>query len=285
MKKIISLVLVVVLCMTAFVGCKGSDDKGGISGDITLSGSSALKPLADLAAEKFMDANMDALITINAGGSGTGLKDVSAGSVDIGNSDVFAEDKLEPSQAEELVDHKVCTVVMGPVINKDLGVESVTTEQLIDIFTLKITNWSEVGGPDEEITLITRPESSGTRAIFNAEALKGTSEVKGAIENDNSGELVTTVSQTKGAIGYVALPYTIGAYADKVELLSIDGVKPSLENAYNGTYNVWGYEHMYTKGEAEGLAKAFIDYMMGDAFGAEIEKMGYGVTSKHTTTK
>ena len=168
---------------------------------------------------------------------------------------------------------------MAPVVNADLGVDDLTTDQLIDIFTGKITNWKEVGGPDEEILLVTRPSSSGTRALFKNWALNGEEEASNeALETDDSGTLLQTVEQNKGAIGYVALSYLVND--DTVKTVSIDGVAPTLENTYNGTYKVWGFEHMYTNGEGSDAAQAFINYMMGDEFGESIEAMGYGVSSK-----
>ena len=112
--------------------------------------------MAQNAADAFKELHPDVSITLNGGGSGTGLKQVSDGSVDIGNSDVEAETKLEADAAAELVDHKVCVVTMATIVNKEVGesVTSLTKDQLIDIFTGEITNWSEVGGPDEEIILI-----------------------------------------------------------------------------------------------------------------------------------
>ena len=168
---------------------------------------------------------------------------------------------------------------MAPVVNADLGVDDLTTDQLIDIFTGKITNWKEVGGPDEEILLVTRPSSSGTRALFKSWALNGEEEASNeALETDDSGTLLQTVEQNKGAIGYVALSYLVND--DTVKTVSIDGVAPTLENTYNGTYKVWGFEHMYTNGEGSDAAQAFINYMMGDEFGESIEAMGYGVSSR-----
>ena len=168
---------------------------------------------------------------------------------------------------------------MAPVVNADLGVDDLTTDQLIDIFTGKITNWKEVGGPDEEILLVTRPSSSGTRALFKNWALNGEEEASNeALETDDSGTLLQTVEQNKGAIGYVALSYLVND--DTVKTVSIDGVAPTLENTYNGTYKVWGFEHMYTNGEGSDAAQAFINYMMGDEFGESIEAMGYGVSSR-----
>ncbi len=250
-----------------------------VSGEVTAAGSSALLPLAQAAAEKFMDINPDCVVTVNGGGSGEGLKQVADGAIDIGNSDVYAEEKLDASAAAGLVDHEVCVITMAPVVNADLGVTDLTTEQLTDIFTGKITNWKEVGGPDEEILLVTRPSSSGTRALFKNWAIGGAEEASNeALETDDSGTLLQTVQQNTGAIGYVALSYLVDNTS--VATVSIDGVEPSLENTYNGTYKVWGFEHMYTNGDGSEQAQAFINYMMGDEFGTEIEAMGYGVSSK-----
>ena len=96
--------------------------------------------------------------------------------------------------------------------------------QLISIFTGKTTNWKEVGGPDEDIVLVTRPESSGTRATFQKYALDGNEEASNAsMETDDSGVLLTNVKDTKGAIGYVALSYLTGDAG--VETVAIDGVE------------------------------------------------------------
>lgn len=287
-KRLTAILIAGVMTMS-FVACGNSDtnaDSSGASGTITGSGSSALLPLAQDAAEAFKEKNPDVSITLNAGGSGTGLKQVSDGTVDIGNSDVAAEEKLEPDKAAELVDHKVCVVTMAPVINHDLAadIKSLTKQQLIDIFTGKVTNWKEVGGPDEEILLITRPETSGTRALFQEYALDGNEEAtNSSLETDDSGTLIQSVADNKGAIGYVALSYLTNN--DKVSTVAIDGVEPSLENIYNGTYPVWGYEHMYTKGEAKGAVKAYIDYIMSDEYSAKLEEQGYGVTSKMTVER
>lgn len=271
----------------ALTGCGGNDaGESGSSGKVTVSGSSALLPLAKDAAQKFKAKNDQVSITLNAGGSGAGLKQVSEGSVDIGNSDVFAKEKLPEAKAAELVDHKVAVTVMAPVVSKEIGtnVKSLTKAQLQDIFTGKVTNWKDVGGPDEAVVLITRPSTSGTRALFTKYALDGKEELSNkSMETDDSGTLVQTVSQTKGAIGYVALSYLMNN--NTVTPLAIDGVEPTLDNVYNGKYPVWGYEHMYTKGEAAGAVKAFIDFIMSKDYSADIEKQGYGVASKMKVTR
>lgn len=285
-------ILAGVLALATLAGCGGTSSdtttdkteaekasEDSLSGTVTASGSSALLPLAQAAADKFMESNPDLVITVNGGGSGEGLKQVADGSVDIGNSDVSAEEKLDADVAKTLTDHEVAIVAMAPVVNKDLGITSLTTDQLVSIFTGKVTNWKDVGGPDEEILLVTRPSSSGTRATFKKWALNGEEEASNeALETDDSGTLVQTVSTNKGAIGYVALSYLVNT--TDVQAVAIDGVEPTLENAYSGEYKVWSYEHMYTNGEGSKEAQAFIEYMCGDEFASEVEKMGYGVVSK-----
>lgn len=287
LKKMMALALASTALIAA-AGCGGNSEpaKSGasgakVTGQVTSSGSSALLPLVKDAAAKFKSKNPEVSLTLNAGGSGTGLKQVAEGSVNIGNSDVPAEKKLPAEKAKGLVDHKVCTVTVAAIINKDIAdkVKSLTSQQLQDVFTAKVTNWKEVGGPDEPIVLVTRPTTSGTRALFTELALAGQEEASNkSLETDDSGTLIQSVAQTKGAIGYVALPYLVNN--KDVAALAIDGVAPTLENTYNGTYKVWGYEHMYTKGEPTGAVKAFLDYILSDEYGVEIEKQGYGVSSK-----
>ena len=288
-KKLVLVALSSAVLLTA-AGCGGSDTakKDGksatgskITGSVTVSGSSALLPLAKDAAAKFKVKNPEVSLTLNGGGSGTGLKQVAEGSVNIGNSDVEASKKLPADKAKGLVDHKVCVLTVAPIVHKDIGatVKSLTKAQLQDVFTAKITNWKDVGGPDQEIILVTRPSTSGTRALFTELALAGKEEASNkSLETDDSGTLLQSISQTKGAIGYIALSYLVNN--KDVVALGIDGVAPTLENTYNGTYPVWGYEHMYTKGEPTGAVKAFLDYVVSDEYGVEIEKQGYGVSSK-----
>ena len=275
--------------LVAAAGCGGGDQgaKSGaasgakVTGQVTASGSSALLPLVKDAAAKFKSKNPEVSLTLNAGGSGTGLKQVAEGSVNIGNSDVPAEKKLPAEKAKGLVDHKVCTMTVATIVNKDIAdkVKSLTSQQLQDVFTAKVTNWKDVGGPDEPIVLVTRPTTSGTRALFTELALAGKEEASNkSLETDDSGTLIQSVAQTNGAIGYVALPYLVNN--KDVAAVAIDGVEPTLENTYNGKYKVWGYEHMYTKGEPTGAVKAFLDYILSDTYGVEIEKQGYGVSSK-----
>ena len=262
---------------------EGTTKSAAVTGSVTAAGSSALLPLAQAAAETFMANNPDCSVTVNGGGSGEGLKQVSAATVDIGNSDVFAEQKLDASSAAALVDHEVCTVTMAAVVNASLNISNLTTQQLTDIFTAKVTNWKDVGGPDLDILLVTRPSSSGTRALFKTWAMNGAEEASNqALETDDSGTLLQTVAENQGAIGYVALSYLVNN--STVKALSLNNVAPTLENTYNGTYPVWGFEHMYTNGNGSAAAQAFINYMTGSDFSSKLEAMGYGVASKMSST-
>ncbi len=289
-KALTAMVMASVLAL-GLAGCGNSgsapaDSQQALKGTITSSGSSALLPLAKDAAAEFKKKHPDVSIVLNGGGSGTGLKQVSDGTVNIGNSDVPAESKLPKEKAAELVDHKVAIVTVAAVANKDVAkaVPNLSKEQLIDIFTGKVTNWKDVGGPDQNVVLVTRPSTSGTRALFSEFALDKNQEASNkSLETDDSGALIQSISNTPGAIGYVALPYLLNN--SSVAAISIDGVAPTLENSYNGSYKVWGFEHMYTKGEPNALQKAYLDFIMSDEYGKVLESKGYGVTSKVKTEK
>lgn len=247
-----------------------------LSGTILASGSTALQPLVELVAEEFMDANTGVDIQVQGGGSGTGLTQVSEKQVDIGNSDVFAEEKLKDADAEKakaLVDHQVAVVAIAAVTNPDAGVDGLTKQQLVDIFTGKVKNWNEVGGADQAIQIINRPGSSGTRATFESFALgTKTADQEGSIQEDSSGTVKKMIGETPGAIGYLALSYL----DDSVKTLNYDGVEPSVDNVISGKYPVWAYEHMYTNGEPEAHVKAFLDYFMTDEVQTgEVVELGY----------
>ncbi|MGG1941148.1 phosphate ABC transporter substrate-binding protein [Paenibacillus polymyxa] len=246
----------------------GTDNKAAaeLTGNILAVGSTALQPLVEQAGQKFMavDKYKGIAVQVQGGGSGTGLTQVSGGQADIGNSDVFAKEKLE-SGAEELVDHQVAVVAMSAVANPKVGVTDLKKDQLVQIFTGKITNWKEVGGADQKIVIVNRPSSSGTRATFEKYALgQKTEDLPGSIQEDSSGTVKKLIAETPGAIGYLALSYI----DNTVTALKYDGVEANVENVEQGKYPVWAYEHMYTKGEPKEHVKAFLDYILSD----EIQK-------------
>lgn len=226
--------------------------------EILAVGSTALQPLVEAAGESFSADNPNYTITVQGGGSGTGLSQVEAGAVTIGNSDVFADEK-DGVDASKLVDHKVAVVGMAPVVNKDAGVTDLSQQELIDIFTGKVKNWSELGGADQEISVINRASGSGTRATFEKWGLDGAETIQ-TQEQDSSGTVRKIVAETPGAISYLALSYL----DDSIQALSLDGVEATPENIADNKWPIWSYEHMYTNGEPDANVKAFLDYIMTD---------------------
>ncbi|PZD95832.1 phosphate-binding protein [Paenibacillus sambharensis] len=264
-------------------GNEGTDAAADLSGSYLATGSSALQPLVDQAAQMFMEKNSGVTIQVQGGGSGTGLAQVSEGQANIGNSDVFAEEKLDADKAAELKDHQVAVVAMAAVVNPEVTVDNLTKQQLVDIFTGTITNWSEVGGADQKIVIVNRPASSGTRATFEKYALGTKAEdLQGMIQEDSSGTVKKLVGETPGAIGYLALSYL----DDTVKTVKYEGVEATEENVANGTYPVWAYEHMYTKGEPDAALQAFLDYMVSDEVqNGVVVELGYIPVSKMQITR
>lgn len=239
----------------------GGSSSGAASNEnveILAVGSTALQPLVEAAGESFSADNPNYTITVQGGGSGTGLSQVEAGAVTIGNSDVFADEK-DGVDASKLVDHKVAVVGMAPVVNKDAGVTDLSQQELIDIFTGKVKNWSELGGADQEISVINRASGSGTRATFEKWGLDGAETIQ-TQEQDSSGTVRKIVAETPGAISYLALSYL----DDSIQALSLDGVEATPENIADNKWPIWSYEHMYTNGEPDANVKAFLDYIMTD---------------------
>ena len=240
-----------------------------VTGSITASGSTALQPLVDAAAKKYDAACSGATITVNGGGSGTGLTQVAAGGVQIGDSDVTAQSKLAtPQPADSLVDHIVARQGGIVVTNKDVtGVTNLTTQQEKDIWTGTDTNWNQVGGPDLPIVLIFRPASSGTRATFKKLVLGGATEATGGqtLTEDSNGTVTTAVSKTDGAVSVIGFAYYNDPAAKPVlNGLQLDGVDATVANMANSTYKLAADGHMYTNGApaAGSLTEAFLAYMM-----------------------
>ncbi len=277
----------VALAGLGLVGCGGSASsdaaaasdgasKAAVSGTVNCSGATSFQKLVESAAHKFEDKNPDVTIAITGGGSGQGLSDVKDGKAQIGRSDVFAEEKLDADAAAKLEDHTVCVVGMGPVVNSNVDVDNLTTEQLKGIFTGAITDWSEVGGTAGKIQVIERKAGSGTRATFEAAVLAGEKApdtFAPVAEEDSSGTVVDKIQQTEGAISYLAFSY----YDDtKFRALKVDGVEPTAENVCSGKFNIWAYEHMYTAKDVDDATKAFIDFMMSDDVqGKLVEEEGF----------
>ena len=234
--------------------------KYNVSGSITADGSSALQPLVK-AANAVFDTTNGTHNSINAGGSGKGLTDVNNGAVQIGMSDLFQSDK----NISGLTDHQVAVVAFTLVVSNDLKgkVSNLTTQQVQDIYSGKITNWSQIGGPNKLITVVNRPTNSGTRGTFEKYVLKSTNEVPGStLTQDNTGAVFQAVTSTPGSIGYVSTGFvTTADAANAPSPICIDGYKADAQDINSGKYQFWNVEHAYTKGPAAGTAKALLQYV------------------------
>jgi phosphate transport system substrate-binding protein len=265
---------VVALFLGVLTAC-GNASSSQEDGNLTVVGSSAMQPVIEEASKEFMAKNPGIQVTVQGGGSGQGLTAAMNDTADIGNSDVFAEEK-EKIDPQKMEDHKVFVVGMAPVVHKDVGVDQLTQQQLIDIFTGKVTNWKEVGGKDQKIVLVNRPESSGTRATFVKWALNDQKELRkdGGLEEESSGNVRKIVAETPGAIGYLAFSY----FDESIKPLKLDGVEPTNQNVYTNKWKVWAYQHMYTNknGKNKELEEAFINYILTpEVQKGLVTKLGY----------
>ena len=244
---IIAVSLAVALMMFAAVGCGESEDQPmepgdpTLSGTLNISGSTTVLPLAQEAAIMFMDENPDVTVNVQGGGSSVGISNVAEGVVEIGNA---SRGLKEEEENLGLVDHEIALDVITVIVHPDAPVDDLTADQVFGIFTGAITNWSEIGGPDEAINVVVRDEASGTREIFDEKALDKESPLAGAIETNSNGIMRQTVSSTPFSIGYISLGYL----DDSVKAVMYDGVEASAETAVDGTYLLSRYLHMFTAG-------------------------------------
>ncbi len=267
-------------------GCGGSTastaDKGSaaatatadLTGEITYDGASSFQALVEAAGEKFMEQYPDVIISGSGNGSGKGLTAVASGTVTIGNSDVFAETKLDESDAAKLVDHEVAVVGMGPVVSKNVTVDNLTLAQLKDIFSGTVTNWKEVGGDDATIVVLNRKAGSGTRATFEAAVFGNeANEFKGDAELDKSGDVQTQLASTDNAISYLDFSHFDDS---KFNAIKVEGVEPKSENVYDNSFPIWATEHMYCAKDADEATTAFLEYMLSDEVqGSLVEEQGF----------
>ena len=233
-KRLIAAVSVVIVASSLIIGCGSSDttmSKKVNDTTIAISGSTSVGPLVELEEEEFEANNQDVTIEINQTGSSSGIKDTISGTTEIGMS----SRELTDEESKNLKEVTIAVDGIGVVVNKNNPVKNLTLEQIKDIFTGKITNWSEVGGEDKEIVVVSREEGSGTRTAFQ-EILNYSTEdtVKNAIVNNSTGATKVMVEENDNAIGYMS----IGYIDDSIASVNVDGVEATADNVKSGEYKI-----------------------------------------------
>ena len=255
-----SLFILAVALGLPLAGCGGSASSTTTaapdsSAGLKIAGSTALLPLIKQASADFQAAHPDVKISVSGGGSRVGITQSAQGAIDIGDSDI------PPPGEPSLVDHAVAVVSFAVAVHPAAGVKNLTIAQIRDIFSGKMKNWKQAGGADQAITIVNRPHSSGTRAVFVQKIMGGIQPTESGLTQDSSGTVAAIVAQTPGAVSYVASGYVKPGQQTAV---AIGGAAMNDGNVKNGTYPFWSYEHMLTKGQAKGSAAAFIAFVTGD---------------------
>lgn len=225
-----------------------------LSGTVSTDGSTSMEKVIGALSEAFMEANSKVTVTYNPTGSGTGIQAVQEGRCDIGLSSRALKDEEKASGLQETV---LAYDGIAMIVNPANPVEDLTLEQIADIYTGKITNWSELGGSDSEIVLIGREAGSGTRSGFE-EIVEVKDLCQYRQELSSTGDVIATVAQNPGTIGYASL----ASIKDTVKAVKVGGVTPSEETVKDGTYAIQRPFVLVTK---EGVtlsetAQAFFNY-------------------------
>jgi len=243
-------------------------------------GSDTTLPLSQKEAESYMKANPSASVTVTGGGSGVGISALLSGTTEIAQSSrkIKFDEKQKLQEAGKTAKEVIIAWdALAIVIHPSNKVDKLTREQLEGIFTGKIKNWKELGGDDLKIVPYSRETSSGTYEFFKESVLKNKNYMNGIMSMPATGAIIQSVSQTKGAIGYVGLAYLNESV--KAVQVSYDGGKtytePSVANAKNKTYPVVRPLYYYYEAKSEAKVKPFIDYILSPAGQKIVSEIGF----------
>ena len=228
---------------------------------IVVEGSTTVLPLAQKAAEDYMNKNSGADISVRGGGSGVGIASLIAKTCDIADSSRAIKDQeidQATSNGVDPVAHVVAMDGICVIVHPSNGVSALSKKQVKDIYTGRITNWSQVNGSSEDIVVISRDSSSGTFEAFGELALNKEKVTNKALMQASNAAVASTVAKTPNAIGYVGL----GFLSESVKALTFNGVVPSKDTVLSKKYALSRPLFMYTNGQPKGLAKDFLDFVL-----------------------
>ncbi|MFA6384679.1 MAG: phosphate ABC transporter substrate-binding protein [Candidatus Omnitrophota bacterium] len=227
---------------------------------IVVEGSTTVLPIAQRAAEEFMNKNAAADISVRGGGSGVGITSLMEGTCDIADSSRPIKDEELEKAAGRGKNPKANVIAMDGIaliVNDANTISALTKKQVKDIYTGAVSNWASVGGVDEKIVVVSRDSASGTFEAFGEMALDKAKVRKDALMEASNQAVASVVAQTPGAIGYVGL-----AYLNGVKAVKLDGVMPEKATVLTKQYKLSRPLFMYTNGKPQGAAKEFIDYIL-----------------------
>ena len=269
MKNSTRLLAILALMGLGLISCsKKSNESGAMQRYLTVKGSDTMVHLASNWAEAFMKANPEYEVSVTGGGSGiaaliNGTTDVCIASRNIKPEEIT----LANQKGVNPIEHTVARDGIAVILNPGNPVKELTIEQIGKIYTGAYTNWSQVGGPDMGIVVNSRESSSGTYVFFQEHVLKKKDYAASANLMPSNAAIVQAVSQDQWSIGYVGLGYAAGA-ADKVKILAVKkdaatpGVQASEEAVVSGDYPIARGLYIYTNGEAKGLVKSYLDFVL-----------------------
>ncbi|MBK8806401.1 MAG: PstS family phosphate ABC transporter substrate-binding protein [Bacteroidales bacterium] len=248
--------------------------------NVKIKGSDTCLPLVQKVSEVYMKSNTGASITVTGGGSGVGIKSLMNGSTDLAMASrkMKMDEKMQMTEAGKTVKEVIMAYdALSVVVHKDNKVSKLTREQVEGIYTGTITNWKEVGGVDMKIVVYSRETSSGTYEFFKEKVLKNKNFAASCMLMPATGAIIQSVSQTKGAIGYVGLAYLEPTV--KALNISYDAgktyVTPSMANAKSKLYPVTRPLYIYLIASQEAQYKHYIDFFLSAEGQKIVELEGY----------